>query len=790
MAPVVDAVPMAERYRDPTLSIEDRVADLLDQMTLEEKVAQLGGVWITDLVSPDGFDEGRAADHLTHGIGHVTRIGASTGLRPAESAALMNAVQRYAVERTRLGIPVVVHEESTGGYCARDATVFPQAIGLASTWDPELVEEVAAVIREQLLAVGARHTLAPVLDIARDPRWGRVEETYGENPVLAGAMGSAYVRGLQTDDLRNGVICTGKHFLGYGLPEGGMNHAPVHLGPRELREVFAEPFAATIRDAGLASIMNSYSSIDGLPCAGAASILSGLLRDELGFDGVVVADYNAVALLITHHHTAADKAAAAVQALSAGLDLELPAFDCYRHLTPLVEDGVVDVALVDRAAGRVLASKFHLGLFEQPYVDAGRAAAVFDTFGQRDLARRAAARSIVLLRNEVDLLPLDLEQIGRIAVIGPLADSARGLQGDYHYPAHTEIVYELESSASSILPQAGGAFAPGPHYTHHVTPLAALVTAVGDWAEIDHEVGCDVTGDDRSHIDAAVLAAERSDVALLFVGGESGLMPHSTVGEARDASDLGLTGVQQELVEAVVAIGRPTVVTIIGGRVFALPWIAANVAAIVQAWLPGEEGGNAIADVLLGHVNPGGRLPVTMPRSVGQVPVHGTHRSGGGRSQFWHDYTDGAASPLYPFGHGLSYTSFAYDQLEVDTGSTTTATIVSVTVTNTGARAGDEVVQLYVTDEVATVARPSRSLIGFARLPLAAGESARVTFTVHPSRLAFYDEAMRFVCEPGAFTFAIGASRADIRTRASVEVDGAVCEYRQRDIVATTLSVQ
>ncbi|MEY2447829.1 MAG: hypothetical protein QOH79_1305 [Acidimicrobiaceae bacterium] len=645
---------MPEPYHDPALAVEARVADLLSRMTVEEKVAQLGGVWITDLVSPAGFDETRAAERLAHGIGHVTRIGASTGLRPTESAALMNAVQRFAVEHTRLGIPVVVHEESTGGYCAREATVFPQAIGLAATWDLVLVEEVAGVIREQLLAVGARHTLAPVLDIARDPRWGRVEETYGENPVLAGALGTAYVRGLQTDDLRHGVICTGKHFLGYGLPEGGLNHAPVQLGPRELREVFAEPFAAAIRDAGLASMMNSYSSVDGLPCAGAASILTGLLRDELGFDGVVVADYNAVELLVTHHHTAADKAAAAAQALSAGLDLELPAFDCYRHLLRLVQVGEVEEGLVDRAAGRVLASKFRLGLFEQPYVDAARAGAVFDTFGQRDLARWAATRSIVLLRNEDALLPLDLDRLGRVAVIGPLADSVRGLQGDYHYPAHTEIVFELESSAPSILPQAGGAFAPGPHYTPHVTPLAALTTAVGDWAELDYEIGCAVTGDDRSGIDAAVLAAERSDVALVFVGGESGLMPHSTVGEARDASDLALTGPQQELVEAIVATGRPTVVTVIGGRVFALPWIAANVGAVVQAWLPGEEGGNAIADVLLGHVNPGGRLPVTMPRDVGQVPVHGTHRSGGGRSQFWHDYTDGPAAPLFPFGHGLS----------------------------------------------------------------------------------------------------------------------------------------
>jgi len=780
---------MPERFRDPAATVDDRVADLLDRMTLDEKVAQLGGVWITDLVSPDGFQEERAARKLQNGIGHVTRIGASTGLRPAESAALMNSVQRFVVEKTRLGVPVVVHEESTAGYCARDATMFPQAIGLAATWDPQLVEEIATVIREQLRAVGARHTLAPVLDIARDPRWGRVEETYGENPMLAGAIGTAYVRGLQTDDLSQGVICTGKHFLGYGLPEGGMNHAPVHLGPRELREVFAEPFAAVIRDAGLASMMNSYSSVDGLPCAGAAAILTDLLRDELGFDGVVVADYNAVELLITHHHTAADKAAAAMQALTAGLDLELPAFDCYRELTRLVDDGTLDVAVVDRAVARVLASKFRLGLFEHPYVDAASAAAVFDTFPQRDLARRAAARSIVLLRNEDALLPLDLEHIGRVAVIGPLADSERGLQGDYHYPAHTEIVYELDDRNPALLPQAGGAFSPGPHYTPHTTPLAALTTAVGDWAEIDYAIGCDVTGDDRSRIEAAVLAAERSDVALVFVGGESGLMPHSTVGEARDASDLELTGVQLELVQAIVATGTPTVVTIIGGRVFALPWIAANVPAVVEAWLPGEEGGSAIVDVLLGHVNPGGRLPVTLPRTVGQVPIHGTHRAGGGRSQFWHDYTDGPASPLFPFGHGLSYTTFAYDSFEVRAGTTATATAVSVEITNTGSRAGDEVVQLYVTDDVASVARPSRSLVGFARVDLAAAESKTVTFVVHPSRLAFYDASMQFVCEPGAFLFAVGASRSDLRVRATVELDGTVEHYLQREIVATHVAV-
>ena len=638
----------------------------------------------------------------------MTRIGASTGLRPSESAALMNAVQRYAVERTRLGIPVVVHEESTGGYCARDATVFPQAIGLAATWDPELVEEVAAVIREQLLAVGARHTLAPVLDIARDPRWGRVEETYGENPVLAGAIGTAYVRGLQTDDLRNGVICTGKHFLGYGLPEGGMNHAPVHLGPASCARCSPSRSPPRFATPGLASIMNSYSSIDGLPCAGAASILTELLRDELGFDGVVVADYNAVDLLITHHHTAADKAAAAVQALSAGLDLELPAFDCYRHLTALVEDGEIDVALVDRAAGRVLGIEVPLGPVRAAVRRRGQAAAVFDTFSQRDLARRAAARSIVLLRNEVDLLPLDLEKIGRVAVIGPLADSVRGLQGDYHYPAHTEIVYELEPSASSLLPQAGGAFAPGPHYTPHVTPLAALMTAVGDWAEIEYEAGCAVTGDDRSGIEAAVLAAERSDVALVFVGGESGLMPHSTVGEARRqrprahgrAAGAGRSGRRHRQTDRRHDHRRTRVRAAVDRR--QRPRRRAGVAA--------GRGGRQR------HRRRAARA--RQPRRTAAGHDAAQRRTGSGaRNASIRRWPLAVLARLHRrAGLPCSRSATASRTHRSPTTSSRsspdrrpTPTTVSVTVTNTGARAGDEVVQLYVTDEVASVARPSRA---------------------------------------------------------------------------------
>jgi beta-glucosidase len=794
-----------DRYRDAGAPIDERVDDLLGRMTLDEKLAQIGSVWLTQLVHGDRFDADHVLAQIPHGIGHVTRIGASTGLRPLASARLLNAIQRVAVERTRLGIPVMVHEEAVAGYCARDATQFPQAIGLASTWDEDLLTEVADAIRRQMVAVGARHALSPVLDVARDARWGRVEETYGEDPYLCGRMGTAYVRGLQGDDLRDGVIATGKHFLGYALSEGGMNHAPVHLGPRELREVYAEPFAAAIRDAGLASIMNSYSSVDGFPCAGSPAILEDLLRDELGFEGVVVADYNAVELLVRHHFVAADEAEAGALALRAGLDLELPERRCMGEgLRPLLADGRLEVALVDRAVRRVLRSKFQVGLFEQPYVDEDAAAAAFDTPADRALARRAATRSIVLLQND-GVLPLDPATLRRVAVLGPAADDRRLLQGDYHYPAHLEITFEQGTAGIAgardtpaateggerYLPAAGGAFEPGPHYVAHVTPLAGLRAALPEGVELVHQRGCHVSGDDAAAIPAAVDAARTADVALVFVGGRSGLTRSSTVGEARDATDLGLTGRQQQLVDEVVATGTPTVVVLVSGRVHAIPAIAASAAAVVQAWLPGEEGGNALADVLLGAHEPGGRLPVSMPRTVGQVPIHHDYRAGGGRALFYGDYTDSPTTPLYAFGHGLTYTTFEHADLEVVTAGTTAEPVVlRSTVTNTGGRRGTEVVQLYVRDLVASVARPYQQLVGFTRVELDAGERAEVTFEVHPSRLAFHDDRMRFVTEPGTFRFAVGGSSDRARLRVDVALAGDVAPFRQRDVVATATSTR
>ena len=485
---------------------EQRATEILGRMTLDEKLAQLGCVWSTQLAGEDGFDEAKARELLANGTGHITRIGATTGLRPAESAAFQNRIQRHLVEETRLGIPALVHEESTAGYCARDADQFPQAIGLASTFDPALVERMARVVRDQLRAVGARQTLAPVLDVARDPRWGRTEETYGECPTLASRMGVAYVRGLQGDDLREGVAATAKHFLGYGLSEGGLNHAPVQLGARELREVFAAPFGAAIREAGLASVMNAYNSVDGLPCGGAREILDDLLRGELGFDGIVVADYFTVMLLITHHRVAGDKGEAAAMALLAGLDAELPQLDCYgAPLREKVEGGDVPIAAVDRSVLRMLRLKLELGLFEAPYVDEGGAAACYQTPETRELARELARASIVLLRNEGELLPLPAD-LSRIAVVGPAADSPRLQQGDYHYPAHAEITY-LRQGDRGILPTTdAGAFAPGPYFPPTTTLLDGIRLAAPD-AEVVYARGCDIGGDDRAGIEEAVQAA-------------------------------------------------------------------------------------------------------------------------------------------------------------------------------------------------------------------------------------------------------------------------------------------
>jgi beta-glucosidase len=774
-------------YRDRRQPIDARVADLVARMTLDEKLAQMGCVWSTSVLRDGVLVPEKAREDLGHGIGHVTRIGGATILRPAESAAAANAIQKFLCEETRLGIPAIIHEESCAGFLARDATCFPQAIGLASTWEPPLIEAMTDAIRRQMRAVGAHHSLAPVLDVARDPRWGRTEETFGEDPYLIGQMGIAYVRGLQGRGLTDGVAATGKHFVGYGASEGGMNWAPAHIPLRELLEVFVSPFEAVIREAGLASMMNAYHEIDGVPCGASPELFRELLRTRLGFDGVVVTDYFTIHMLERYHHVAADEAEAAVRALEAGMDVELPALRCYGEpLRHALARAAVDPALVDAAVSRLLRMKFQLGLFEDPYVDAAAAPAVFDTGEQRALARQLAEKSIVLLKND-GLLPLQ-KTVASIAVIGPSADSVRLLQGDYHYPTHLEIMYgEIKEGDVSPRP-AGAGINLGAHCIRTVTVLEGIRAALSPRTVLHVASGCEIRDGSTAGFAAAVDAARRSEVALLVVGEKSGLVDGCTSGESIDRADLGLPGVQQQLVEAIVATGTPVIVVLINGRPLALPWIAERVPAIVEAWIPGEEGGHAVAAVLFGDINPAGRLPVSLPRSVGQVPVYYNHKPSGGRTHWKGDYADLPASPLFPFGHGLSYTTFTYANLLVAPPQVAAAGRVQISaeVTNSGERAGEEVVQLYVHDVVASVTRPVQELRGFVRLALTPGQTRRVAFNLAASQLAFHDRDMRYVVEPGTIEVMIGSSSQDIRLSGAFTIVGDTTEIQPENKVFTT----
>lgn len=724
-----------------------RVEELISRMTLEEKIAQLGSIPIGELMENGKFSVEKARERLKNGIGQITRIAGWSRLEPKEAAELANAVQRFLLENTRLKIPAIVHEECLTGFMANKATTFPQAIGLASTWEPELIERMTTVIRQQMRAVGAHQGLSPVLDVVRDPRWGRTEETYGEDHYLVACMGVAYIRGLQGDDLREGVVATAKHFAAHGFPEGGRNLAPVHLGPRELREVFLFPFEMAVKVAGVKSIMNAYHDVDGVPCAASKKLLTDILRGEWGFDGIVVSDYGAIDMLRTVHHVAADKTEAAIKALIAGIDVELPGVNCYGEpLLRAVREGFISEAVIDEAVRRVLRVKEMLGLFDNPYVDPEKAPAVFDTPEQRALALEIARKSIVLLKND-GLLPLR-KDLKSIAVIGPNAASTRNLLGDYTFTAHLS----LERDAVPV-----------------VSILDGIKSKVSEGTVVRYAKGCDVTGDSKEGFAEAVEAARNSDVAVVVVGGKSGLSPSDTSGEHRDRAELGLPGVQEELVEAICETGTPVVVVLVNGRPFSIEWIAERVGAIVEAWLPGEEGGNAVADVLFGDYNPGGKLPITFPRTVGQIPINYNRKPVSFR-----DYVFTKGSPLFPFGHGLSYTRFEYSDLKVEPERIGVAGEVSISfkIKNVGDREGDEVVQLYVRDPVASVTRPIKELKGFKRLTLKPGEEKKVTFKLHADVLAFYDEDEKLIVEPGVIEVMVGSSSEDIRLKGSFEIVG------------------
>jgi beta-glucosidase len=771
-------MPDSTIYRDPARSVTERVDDLVSQMTLEEKIAQLGSYWVYQLLNGTTFSPEKAAALVPHGVGHITRLWGASNLQPPELAVLANQIQKFLIESTRLGVPAVIHEECCSGYMARGATVFPQAIGVASTWEPALVEAMADVIRIQMRSVGAHHALAPVLDVARDARWGRVEETFGEDPYLIARLGVAYVKGIQGNDLAQGVAATAKHFVGYGMSEGGMNWAPPHITWREMREVYLFPFEAAVREAKLASIMNAYHELDGVPCGSSKELLTQILREEWGFDGTVVSDYFAVNTLAEYHHIARSKAEAAGMALEAGIDIELPFTDCYGDLLrEAVLQGTIPEGLVDLSVRRALAQKFALGLFEHPYVDAGPV--VFDTPEQRQLARQIAQKSIVLLKNEGDLLPLS-DQLDSIAVIGPNADSVRNLFGDYAYPAHMETLLELKNQDNVFNQPVPDDVQTAADFIPAVSVLEALKARVSPATRIRYAKGCEVLDDSTEGFAQAVEAARTSQVAIVVVGDKAGLTDDCTSGEARDRSDLGLPGVQSQLVQAVYETGTPVILVLVNGRPVSLDWMAEAVPAVLETWFPSEEGANAIVDVLFGDVNPGGKLPVTFPRSVGQLPVFYGHRPSGGRSHWKVDYVETSSKPLYPFGYGLSYTRFKFSNLRIDPGVVRAGEEVTaqVDVTNVGERSGDEVVQLYTHQEVPFVTRPVKELKAFKRVTLAPHQAQTVTFHIAVSQLGFYDRDRHFVVEPGTVDVMLGSSSQDIHCAGTFVIAGektAIC---------------
>jgi beta-glucosidase len=749
--------------------VEQRINKLLSKMTLDEKLAQIGSYWFFDLQSNGMIDWEKAENLLQHGIGQITRTAGASMLQPVDVAKIVNGLQKLLIEQTRLGIPAIFHEECCCGVLILGGTTYPQMLGLASTFQPELAEAMTTEIRKQLLAIGARQGLAPVLDIGRDPRWGRVEETFGEDPTLVSHFGVAYIKGLQSENPAEGVMATGKHFIGHSLSQGGLNCAPVHIGMRELRDILLPPFQAAIRDAGLASMMNAYPELDGEVVAASRQILTELLREELGFDGLMVSDYEAVIMLDNFHRVAADPASAACMALTAGIDVELPNSVCYSDpLKSALDRGEINIEFVDLAVRRHLEKKFALGLFDNPFVDEGKVLEVFETPEQRMLAREIARKSMVLLKND-GILPLP-QTVKTIAVIGPNADDGRNQLGDYSYAAMTEFMQLRQPENSAFIdhhPEDRS-----PDEIKVLTVLDGIRSMISPETKILLKKGCETFSNDVSGIDEAVELAEQADAIVLVLGDKSGLTPNCTTGETRDSSDLKLPGVQEDLAEALFAIKKPIVVVLVTGRPYVLSGISQSANAILQAWLPGEEGGAAVAEVLFGQVNPGGKLPVSFPRSAGQLPLNYNAKPAGMKSHWYGDYVSESVTPLYPFGYGLSYTSFEYRDLSISRNEVKGGEIVDISFSleNLGHLAGEETPQLYIHDEVASTPRPGKELKGYQRIKLEAGEIKRITFHLPVDQLAFHDIDMNLAIEAGLIEVMVGNSSEDIRLNGSFTI--------------------
>jgi len=761
------AKPMADApYWNASLPVEQRVADLLARMTLEEKIAQITTVWTnkTQFQNADhSFDPAKATQLRPDGIGQIARPSDVSG--PASprvvirrdipsSVEYVNAAQRWTREHTRLGIPILFHEESLHGLAARDATSYPQAIGLASSWDPGLVRDVNALIARDTRARGVHLVLSPVVDVARDPRWGRIEETFGEDPFLVGELGVAAVEGLQgTGRARtlgpDKVFATLKHMTGHGQPEAGTNIAPAPLGERTLREFFFPPFEQVVKRTGIDAVMASYNEIDGIPSHSNKWLLGDVLRGEWGYEGAVVSDYYAIEQMSDIHKISPNVAGAAAMALDAGVDVDLPEGAAFSTLPDALREGRITQAAIDEAVARLLTLKFNAGLFENPWADL-RSAQTSGTDEGRALARRAAAASLVLLKNSNNVLPLAVPASGSdkptIAVIGSSASRAR-LGGYYGDPRST--VSALEGIRSVVGNRASIVSAEG-----------VVITEDDDWWADEVKLGD--PAENRQRIAEAVEAARSADTIVLFLGDTEQTSREGWAdSHLGDSDDLDLVGEQNELFDALKALGKPIVAVLVNGRPPSYPKIAAEADAILETWYAGEQQGPAIADALFGRVNPGGKLPLTVPRDAGQVPAFYNYKPSARRGYLFSDVT-----PLYPFGYGLSYTTFQVGNptLSSPTARAGEGVTVRVPVTNTGSRAGDEVVQVYLRDEVSSVTRPVKELVGFERVTLQPGETRTVEIDVRPEAFMLWNRDMQRVVEPGEFTIMAGPNSRDLKS--------------------------
>jgi beta-glucosidase len=777
----------ARPWQDTSLPDEKRVELLLQAMTLPEKVAQLGSRWAGNDMADRGVDDEQnlnvapmqdafaAAGTVPleqasrHGLGHLTRIWGSVPVTVEEGIAELLRQHRIVLAGSRLGVPALVHEECLTGFTTFGATVYPAAIAWGATFDADLVQRMAAAIGRDMAAVGVHQGLSPVLDVVRDYRWGRVEETIGEDPYLVAMLGSAYVRGLQSA----GVIATLKHFAGYSASRAARNHGPVSMGRRELLDVILPTFETAIATAGAGSVMNSYSDIDGVPAGADPWLLTEILREWWGFTGTVVSDYWAVPFLATMHRVAPDTDSAGAIALAAGIDVELPdTLGFGQGLVEKVRSGGLPEELIDRAARRLLLQKVQLGLLDPdwtPEQSVSPEAGDLDSAENRALARELAERSVILL-NAGTALPLagtGQPALRRIAAVGPVAGDPRTFMGCYAYPNHVLPRYP-DRGLGIEVPSA-------------VEALRAELPAV----EVVHEPGCAVLGQDRSGFGAAVAAARDADLCVAYVGDLAGMFGSGSSGEGCDADDLRLPGAQDALLAALFDTGTPVVVVVVSGRPYALGDIVDRAAGLIQAFMPGEEGGAAIAGVLSGRVVPGGKLPVQIPRLPGGQPATYLQPALGSADSAGISNLDAAA--LFPFGFGSSYTSFVVDGLRLSETeiSTDGEVTVAVRVRNTGSRAGDEVVQCYLHDPLARVARPLRMLIGFVRVTLEPAAAAEVTFRVHADRAAYTGPDLTRIVEPGDIEILLGTSAVDLPCRGIVRLTG---EVRQvgRDRVLTT----